>query len=61
NLLSDDGKRYGSTPGICDICVHTPINTGGLNSEDAESLKNRVYNIINDTLVLHERSKSAEK
>jgi hypothetical protein len=26
---------------------------------DAEALKDRVYNIINDTLIIHENSKSS--
>lgn len=46
NLMWDDGKRYGTSPGICDICVHAPINTADLSSEDAEDLKNKVYGII---------------
>lgn len=50
NLMWDDGKRYGSSPGICDICVHAPIETTGMTNEDTEALKSRVYNIINSQL-----------
>ena len=59
NLMWDDGKQHGSTPGICDICVHAPINTIEMAETDAEALKDRVYNIINDTLIIHENSKPA--
>lgn len=61
NLMWDDGKRYGSKPGICDICVHLPINTEGMSAADAENLKNKVYHIINDTLMLHENKKEVEQ
>jgi len=57
NLMWDDGKQHGSTPGICDICVHAPINTIEMAETDAEALKDRVYNIINDTLIIHGNSK----
>jgi len=50
NLMWDDGKRYGSKPGICDICVHSPIHTEGMNATDVENLKDKVYHIIDDTL-----------
>lgn len=53
NLMWDDGKRYGSKPGICDICVHSPINTAGMNAKDVESLKDKVYQMINGTLASH--------
>ncbi|MXV15552.1 lysophospholipid acyltransferase family protein [Hufsiella ginkgonis] len=42
----DDGKTYGSRPGICDICVHKPIFTTGLTVDDADALRDRVHNII---------------
>lgn len=59
NLMWDDGKKHGSTPGICDICVHAPINTNEMAETDAEALKDRVYNIINDALIIHGNSKPA--
>lgn len=46
-IMWDDGKKYGSRPGICNICVHQPIETIGMNIEQADELKDRIYNIIN--------------
>lgn len=54
NLMWDDGKRYGSTPGNSNICVHAPIYTNEMVETDAEDLKNRVYQIINDYLMSHQ-------
>lgn len=54
NLMWDDGKRYGTSPGICDICVHTPIDTSSLSSADAEDLKIKVYGIISGQLNAHQ-------
>jgi 1-acyl-sn-glycerol-3-phosphate acyltransferase len=50
NLMWDDGKRYGTSPGICDICVHEPIDTTNLTSDDADELKNRVFSVISNQL-----------
>ncbi len=50
NLMWDDGKKYGSTPGNCDICVHAPIYTNEMQETDADDLRDRVYQIINNTL-----------
>lgn len=47
NLMWDDGMKYGSSPGICDICVHKPIETLGMTSDDADQLKLEVHQIIN--------------
>lgn len=49
-LMWDDGKKYGSAPGICDIFVHTPIDTTNMVLEDAERLKDRVFKLINSKL-----------
>lgn len=57
NLMWDDGRQYGSSPGISDICVHTPIDTAGMNAADAEGLKNKVYSIIYEQLRSHEEAK----
>jgi 1-acyl-sn-glycerol-3-phosphate acyltransferase len=59
SLMWDDGKRYGSSPGICDICVHAPIETLGMINADAEELKNRVYDIISTQLNSFAGNKSA--
>ena len=50
NLMWDDGKRYGTSPGICDICVHAPIDTSALTLTDAEELKSKVYEVISTQL-----------
>ena len=50
NLMWDDGKKYGSTPGICDIWVHAPIYTNEMEETDADNLKDSVYQIINNSL-----------
>lgn len=46
----DDGSKYGTRPGICDICIHQPIDTKGLTLDDAEELKEKVYKIIQSQL-----------
>lgn len=47
----DDGVKYGSKPGICDIYVHKPINTSVLADVDADSLKEKVFKLIDSKLV----------
>jgi 1-acyl-sn-glycerol-3-phosphate acyltransferase len=49
-LMWDDGSKYGSTPGICDIYIHAPIDTKEMTSLDGESLNNEVYNLIDQQL-----------
>jgi len=46
----DDGAEYGSSPGICHICVHAPVETSDLGVDDEEILKEKVYAIINSDL-----------
>ncbi len=46
NILWDTGKMHGSRPGICNIFVHQPIETGHLNVDDADNLRDEVYRII---------------
>lgn len=46
----DDGLKYGTRPGICDICIHKPVETAGLSPGDADALKEKVYNIIQSKL-----------
>lgn len=48
----DDGKKYGSRPGICHIYVHQPISTKDLNIDDSDLLKDRIFDVINSKLVL---------
>ncbi len=47
-LLWDDGSKYGSKPGICDIYIHAPIYTSGTDTSGAEELKNRVFNVMEE-------------
>lgn len=46
----DDGSKYGTRPGICDICIHQPVETTGLTLADSEELKNKIYKIIHSEL-----------
>lgn len=50
----DDGSKLGSRPGICDIRVHKPIETFELSVDDVDSLRERVYEIINKELQKNE-------
>jgi 1-acyl-sn-glycerol-3-phosphate acyltransferase len=43
----DDGKVYGTRPGICDIWVHAPVNTAGMTVDDADALRDRIFNMMN--------------
>jgi 1-acyl-sn-glycerol-3-phosphate acyltransferase len=52
--LWDDGLKYGSSPGICDICIHKPIETNGLTIADTDMLREKVYEIINSELKKNE-------
>lgn len=47
----DDGAKYGSKPGICDIYVHKPINTAAMVADDSDALKEQVYQLIDSKLV----------
>jgi 1-acyl-sn-glycerol-3-phosphate acyltransferase len=49
-VLWDTGKEFGSRPGICDIFVHKPIETAHLTLDDADALRDEVYNIIKQKL-----------
>ncbi len=45
-LLWDDGTKYGTRPGMAHFYVHKPIDTTGLTVDDADDLRDRVYEII---------------
>ncbi|MFC4142088.1 lysophospholipid acyltransferase family protein [Pedobacter mendelii] len=47
----DDGSKYGSKPGICDIYIHKPIDTSGLTDDDTDDLKNKVFKLIDSKLI----------
>nr|WP_304068599.1 lysophospholipid acyltransferase family protein [Pedobacter glucosidilyticus] len=49
-LLWDDGKRYGSKPGKCNIMIHEPVYTENLSEKDEENLKNNVFEIVHSAL-----------
>ena len=51
-VLWDTGSKYGSRPGICDIFVHKPIETAHLTIDDADTLRDEVYEVIKQKLVL---------
>ncbi len=53
-LMWDDGRKKGSRPGRCDIYVHKPIFTQGLDVKDDEALKDQVSGIIQSKLRRHE-------
>ncbi len=42
-LMWDDGFKYGSHPGVGQLWVHEPIDTKGMNVDDADLLKEQVY------------------
>ncbi len=46
----DDGNKYGSSPGICDIYIHKPISTATLGLKDTDKLREEVFNLINSKL-----------
>jgi 1-acyl-sn-glycerol-3-phosphate acyltransferase len=47
----DDGSKKGTRPGFCNIYVHKPIYTKDLNIDDADLLKDRIFDLINSKLV----------
>jgi len=49
-VLWDTGKEYGSRPGICNIFVHKPIETAHLTLDDADALRDEVFEIIKNKL-----------
>ncbi len=49
-IMWDDGSKYGSKPGICDIYIHKPVETQGKSPEDTENLKKEVYDLIQSRL-----------
>lgn len=53
-IFWDDGLKYGSRPGICNIYVHKPIETVGLKLADADALRDKVFQIISRKLKEYE-------
>ncbi|MGZ4001250.1 MAG: lysophospholipid acyltransferase family protein, partial [Mucilaginibacter sp.] len=50
HLMWDSGLKYGSRPGICHIFVHKPVATTGLTVDDADALRDKVYDLIKQKL-----------
>jgi 1-acyl-sn-glycerol-3-phosphate acyltransferase len=48
-LMWDDGFEYGSKPGVRTLFVHTPIETTGMTTDDADTLKELVYAKLQQT------------
>jgi 1-acyl-sn-glycerol-3-phosphate acyltransferase len=49
-VLWNTGSEYGSRPGICNIFVHKPIETADLTIDDADTLRDEVYKLIEQKL-----------
>lgn len=49
-ILWDDGLKYGSKPGVCNIFVHKPIETADLTIDDTDALRDQVHSIIQQKL-----------
>ena len=47
----DDGSKYGSQPGICDIYVHAPVFTENMTPDDADELKDIIFDLINSKVL----------
>ncbi|MCC8410048.1 1-acyl-sn-glycerol-3-phosphate acyltransferase [Mucilaginibacter sp. UR6-1] len=49
-ILWDDGLKYGSKPGVCNIFVHKPVETAHLTIDDTDALRDQVHSIIQQKL-----------
>ena len=49
-VMWDSGSVHGSRPGICHIFVHKPIETAHMTVEDADQLRDKVYDVIKQKL-----------
>ena len=54
NILWDNGHKFGSKPGVCNIFVHKPIETAHLTINDADALRDEVHSVINKKLKQHD-------
>lgn len=48
--LWDDGAKYGSSPGICDIYIHKPVLTHDMCAEQSDELKELIFGLVNSKL-----------
>ena len=53
-MFWDDGKKYGTRPGICDVFVGAPMATAGMTVDDCDSLKQRVFDSIKSKMTAYE-------
>ena len=49
-IMWDNGAKLGSRPGVCKVFVHKPIETVHLAIDDADWLRDEVFNIIEQKL-----------
>jgi 1-acyl-sn-glycerol-3-phosphate acyltransferase len=49
-ILWDDGSKFGSKPGVCNIFVHEPVETADLTIDDADALRDKVKAIMQQKL-----------
>jgi 1-acyl-sn-glycerol-3-phosphate acyltransferase len=57
-IFWDDGHKYGSKPGVCDIFVHKPIETAHLTIDDADALRDEVHAIISNKINEHDHRRT---
>jgi 1-acyl-sn-glycerol-3-phosphate acyltransferase len=50
----DDGSKYGSRPGICNIYIHKPISTVTLDVDSSDFLREKVFSIIKSKVITNE-------
>lgn len=50
-LPANDNRLNGGMPGVVKVILHEPIETKGMTEDDVSALRERVYHIINDTLI----------
>ena len=53
-ILWNTGSQYGSRPGICDIYIHKPVETAHLTIDNADKLRDDVYDLIYNKYTRHE-------
>lgn len=56
NILWDDGKHYGSKPGVIHVQVLSPISTAAYEKENTDSLDLIVYQKMKDTWDIYNKS-----
>jgi 1-acyl-sn-glycerol-3-phosphate acyltransferase len=49
-IFWDNGAKHGSRPGICNVYVHQPIETAHLSPDDADALRDSVFDLIKNKL-----------